>query len=53
MLFTGKWVDSFKRPFDRTQSREKRAKIKEDLVTTQVKSLLQTSDQKLILMVRG
>jgi len=33
--------------------KEKRAKIRRDVLTEQVKKVLEDSDQKLILMVRG
>lgn len=36
-----------------TLKREKRAKQRTDIVAEQVKKMLQTSDQQLILMVRG
>lgn len=45
-MFATRFVTGFKR--------EKRGRIKKvDLVTEQVKKMLQTTDQKLILMVRS
>lgn len=47
MAFTEKIVNKFKR------SRRARGSKKVDIVSEQVKDLLQTSDQQLIQMVRG
>ncbi len=45
-MFAQRWLTSFKR--------DKRARAKRtDSVTEQVRQVLQTADQKLILMVRG
>ncbi len=53
-MFAQRFLAGFKRPFGFTQGREKRIRTKRvDQVTEQVKQMLQTSDQKLILMVRG
>ncbi len=53
-MFATKFLASFKRPFGFAQGKEKRIRAKRvDIVAEQVKQMLQTSDQKLILMVRG
>ena len=44
-MFAQKFLASWKK--------EKRQKVRVDIVAEQVKQMLQTSDQKLILMVRG
>ncbi len=51
MLFSAKLTNTFKRPFS---FREKRAKTKRvDVMAEQVRKILQDTDQKIILMVRG
>ena len=53
-MFTTRFVQNLRRPFGSAQGRKKRARgRKADLVTEQVKKVLQDTDQKLILMVRG
>ncbi len=52
-MFAQKFVNSWKKPFGFTQSKAKRSNRRVDLVAEQVKKVLQTSDQKLILMVRS
>ena len=53
-MFAQRFLANFKRPFGFTQGKEKRVRAKRvDVVAEQVKQMLQTSDQKLILMVRG
>lgn len=44
-MFAQKFLSSLKK--------EKRVRVRKDLMTEQVKQVLQDSDQKLILMVRG
>ncbi len=56
IMFVSKWMTGLRRPFDSAQGRGKRAKIRArgvDMVTKQVREVLQTADQKLILMVRS
>lgn len=53
-MFAQKFLAGLKKPFDFAQGKEKRTRVKRvDVVAEQVKQMLQTSDQKLILMVRG
>lgn len=53
-MFAQRFVQSFRRPFGFAQGKERRVRIKRlDLVTEQVRKVLQDTDQKLILMVRG
>ncbi len=52
-MFANKWMTNFKRAYLPT-GREKRIRArKADTVAEQVKQVLQTADQKLILMVRS
>lgn len=52
-MFAQKFVAGLRKPFDVYQGRGKRNRQRVDLVAEQVKKMLATSDQKLILMVRG
>lgn len=53
MMFADRIVASFRRPFGFAQSKQRVSKKRVDIVSEQVKKVLATSDQKLILMVRS
>ena len=54
MMFAQRFVAGLTRPFSSAQGREKRNRVQRvDVVAEQVRKVLQETDQKLILMVRG